>query len=255
MAIVSERSYGRLLIMRYGSMGGNHEYNKEETQAMDHTIQYLGLEVKDWAVMLSTVLGPILAVQAQKMVEQFRERRQRKIRLFEQLMATRAARLSPEHVRALNMIDLVFYGEKTLGILRRSAKEQNILDAWKEYHDHLNTRAEEGQLSLWAARGDEIFTNILFSIAQDIGYTFDRVQLKRGAYSPIAHGELEAQQEQIRKAALSLLTGEHALKMNVVGFPIDPEALAANKAAIQNVGKALETGTLNVQIVGERDER
>lgn len=221
---------------------------------MNQAFQFLGLELKDWAVVFATLLGPVLAVQAQKMVEQFRERRQRKIRLFEQLMATRTARLSPEHVRALNMIDLVFYGEKTLGTLRRSTKEQSILDVWKEYHDHLSTRAEEGQLSLWAARGDEIFTSVLFAIARDIGYTFDRVQLKRGAYSPIAHGELENQLDQIRKAVLSLLTGEHALKMNVVGFPIDPEAVAANKAAIQNIGKALESGTLNVNIIGERNE-
>lgn len=120
---------------------------------MDQPSQLWNMEIKDWAVVVSTLLGPILAVQAQKVVEQFRERRQRKIRLFEQLMATRAARLSGEHVRALNMIDLVFYGERTFGILRRNAKEQNILDAWKEYHDHLNTKADEGQLPLWVARG------------------------------------------------------------------------------------------------------
>lgn len=208
----------------------------------------LGLELKDWATIVAALLGPVLAVQAQKAVESFREKKRRKTSLFEQLMATRAARLAPEHVRALNMVDLVFYGERTLGIQRRSAKEQRVLDAWKEYHDHLNSKVDDAQISLWAAQGDELFTNLLYAVAQDIGYKFDRVQLKRGAYTPVAHGEIEAEQTELRKAALSLVTGKHALNMNVVAFPIDQEALAANKAVIKNIGKALETGVLQVNL-------
>lgn len=210
---------------------------------------YFHLELKDWAVIAATVLGPILAVQAQKAVEAFRERRGRKTRLFEQLMATRASRVAPEHVRALNMIDLVFYGERIFGILRRSGKEQRVLDSWKEYLDHLNNRGLDDQLSQWVAKGDELFTNLLYAAAEDIGFKFDRVQLKRGSYSPIAHGELEAEQAELRHATLSLVTGKHALKMNVVGFPIDADAVQANKEAIQNLGKALETGILQVQVV------
>ena len=210
---------------------------------------YFHLELKDWAVVGATVLGPILAVQAQKAVEAFRERRGRKSRLFEQLMATRASRVAPEHVRALNMIDLVFYGERTFGVQRRSSKEQRVLDAWKEYLDHLNNRGAEDQLMQWIAKGDELFTNLLYAVAEDIGFKFDRVQLKRGSYSPIAHGELEAEVTELRRATLSLVTGKHALKMNVVGLPLDPEAIEANKAAIQNIGKALESGVLQVEVV------
>lgn len=209
---------------------------------------FLGLELKDWATIVAALLGPVLAVQAQKAVELLREKHRRKAFLFEQLMATRAARLAPEHVRALNMVDLVFYGERILGLQRRSAKEQRVLDAWKEYHDHLNNKVDDAQISLWIAQGDELFTNLLYAVAQDLGFKFDRVQLKRGAYSPVAHGEIEAEQTELRKAALSLVTGKHALKMNVVAFPVDPEALAANKAAIQNLGKALETGVLQVEV-------
>lgn len=214
---------------------------------------YFNLELKDWAIVISTMLGPILAVQAQKAVESFREVRSRKIRLFETLMATRASRVSPEHVRALNMIDLVFYGERTLGMHRRSSKEQRILDAWKEYLDHLNNKLPDEQIQLWIAQGAELFTNLLYAMAQDIGYKFDRVQLKRDSYAPIAHGELEAEQSELRKATLSLVTGQHALKMNVIGFPIDAEALEANKAAIQNVGNALESGVLKVEIQPSSD--
>lgn len=210
---------------------------------------FLGLEFKDLAMICAVLLGPILAVQAQKAVESLQEKKRRKISLFEQLMATRAARLAPEHVRALNMVDLVFYGERVLGILHRTTREQRVIDAWKEYLDHLNNKLDDTQISLWVAQGDELFTNLLYAVAQDLGFKFDRVQLKRGAYTPVAHGEIEAEQTELRKAALSLVTGKHALNMNVVAFPVDQEALAANKVAIQNIGKALESGALQVEIM------
>jgi len=210
----------------------------------------LNLEFKDLAIIIATLVGPIMAVQAQKAVEAIREKRHRKTYLFEQLMATRGSRVSPEHVRALNMIDLVFYGDRIFGI-SRSKKEQLVLDAWKEYLDHLNNKAADEHLSLWVAQGDELFTNLLFAMSQDIGYKFDRVQLKRGSYTPIAHGEIEVEQTELRKATLSLVTGQHALKMNVVGFPVDKEALEANRAAIENVGKALESGVLQVEVVSK----
>ena len=209
---------------------------------------YFFLELKDWTVITATILGPILAVQAQKAVEALREHRTRKTSLFEQLMATRASRVSSEHVRALNMIDLVFYGERTLGVQRRSSKEQRVLDSWKEYLDHLNNKAEDESVQLWVTQGDELFINLLYAVALDIGYKFDRVQLKRGAYSPRAHGDLEAESAELRRVTLSLLTGQHPLKMNVVALPMDPDAVAANRAAIQNLGKALETGILRVKL-------
>lgn len=190
------------------------------------SITFLQLELKDWAVVGATMLGPILAVQAQKAVERFRESSNRKTALFAQLMATRAARISTEHVRALNMIDLVFYGKRLFGTLRRTKSEQVVIDAWKEYLDHLNTGFAEANIALWMASGDELFTNLLYSIALDVGYNFDRVQLKKGVYSPIAHGDFENEQATIRKGIISLLGGQSALNMNVVGIPTVPETTA-----------------------------
>lgn len=184
------------------------------------------LETKDWLLVLATIAGPILAVQAQKWVERLRERRNRKLWVFERLMASRAARLSPEHVQALNMIDLVFYGRYLFGIHRRRKTEQAVIEAWREYLDQLSTRAADAAaMSVWTARNEELFTNLLFAIAQDVHFKFDRVQLKKGVYSPQAHGDLELEQNTIRKLLVKLLSGENALKMNVASFPADENAL------------------------------
>lgn len=45
---------------------------------------------------MATLCGPVLAVQAQKLVERIRENQQRKLKLFYTLMATRGAGVAPE---------------------------------------------------------------------------------------------------------------------------------------------------------------
>jgi hypothetical protein len=205
--------------------------------------------MNDWAVVLATLLGPVLAVQAQKAVERARERRSRKSTVFHQLMATRAARVSPEHVQALNMIDLAFYGQRMFGVHRRSKSEQAVIDTWREYHDHLNIRADDDALRIWHVKGDELFTNMLFAMAGDVGYKFDRVQLKKGAYSPIAHGELEDQQRALRKLAIDVLRGGSPLKMEVTSVPIHDEALKAQLDLQSKLSSALDgRGALTVQV-------
>ena len=52
------------------------------------------MDLKDSLIIGATILGPILAVQAQKAIERFRERRGRKLWVFHTLMGTRAARLA-----------------------------------------------------------------------------------------------------------------------------------------------------------------
>jgi hypothetical protein len=63
----------------------------------------------DLAIVIATLLGPILAVQAQKWIERSRERQQRRVAVFRVLMTTRAALLSPAHVEALNIVPVEFY--------------------------------------------------------------------------------------------------------------------------------------------------
>jgi len=150
------------------------------------------------------------------------------------------------------MIDLVFYGRRIFGIHRRSKAEAAVLDAWHEYLDRLNTKYEQESFALWVTKGDELFVNLLFALAVDVGYRFDRVQLKKGAYSPIAHGELEFEQQRVRKLAIDLLSGVHPLKMEVTGFPIDPAALKSQLELQAKLAAALDgRGRLSVEVIPE----
>ncbi|AWZ98354.1 hypothetical protein CSB67_0873 [Enterobacter hormaechei] len=60
-------------------------------------------------------------------------------------------------------------------------------------------------------------------MAEDIGYEFDRVHLQNAIYRPIAHGQMNLDNQKIRKGLASIFSGESALKMDVVSFPDAPD--------------------------------
>ncbi|BCF88727.1 DUF6680 family protein [Paraburkholderia largidicola] len=168
----------------------------------------------EWVIAFATFAGPILAVQAQKWVERAREFRNRKSAVFHMLMATRGARLSPDHVRALNMIDLTFYGKPEGRAHKRTSGEQAVLDAWHEYHDHLSTPnvADLPDQNAFAERREDLFINLLSEMAADLGYKFDRVALKKSWYTPAAHGDTEARQAELMQSAIQVLSGRAPIK-------------------------------------------
>ena len=89
--------------------------------------------------IIAIVAGPILAVQAQKLIERFRQNHEEKRKLFMTLMVTRGRPLIQEHVQALNMIDVIF-SEKgiILALFRgRRKKIRQVIEAWSEFRDHL----------------------------------------------------------------------------------------------------------------------
>ena len=110
------------------------------------------ITIADGLIVAATLLGPVVAVQAQKWVERIRETRAQKLRTFYTLMSTRALRASsPEHVQGLNSIDLVFDSRKR--------KEKPIVNAWTEYLDHLN-HFPEGEktdvIQAWNIKGEDL---------------------------------------------------------------------------------------------------
>jgi hypothetical protein len=193
-----------------------------------HTLTSEYIKIILHRYLLATIAGPVLAVQAQKFVERVRKTRQRKLRLFYTLMATRAARVSPEHVQALNMIDMEFYGRKVFCFRFQNSKEKALVESWRIYQDHLNHLAQDAAqdaIQVWSARGDELFTELLYKMSLALGYDFDQVQLKRGIYYPRAHGEQENAQMIIRDSLVKILSGEKPLPMSVTSFPTLQEAL------------------------------
>lgn len=138
-------------------------------------------------------------------------------------MSTRAQKLHRDHVQALNMIDIEFYGRKIPLIKTKyqTGKEQAVTHAWKSYNNHLNKANEYPDINIWISKSEDLFTELLYAIAQAMNYDFDKVQLQRDCYRPIAHGDLETTQANILKGLEQILSGKSSLPMNITNIPFN----------------------------------
>lgn len=172
--------------------------------------------------IIAIIVAPIAAVQIQKRLEVIREEKGRRLWVFKTLMATRAATVSADHVQALNMIDLEFRGKTN----------KHVIAAWKVYLDHLGSYPKDNpQLQPgWADRRVNLLTTLLEEMGKSLGYEFDEVHIRKGFYSPEAHGRLEDEQSLIRGGLVRLLYGDAALKMDVTNFPVSQKVLDEQEA-------------------------
>jgi len=194
----------------------------------------------------ATLLGPIFAVQVQKFLERRGETRNEKMWVFRNLMATRGVTLAPEHVRALNMIDLAFNGGKSN---QRKKTENDVLDAWKEYLAHLNTPYNEVNFERWAEKKQELFVGLLGSMATDLDLRYDRVLLRDGAYMPKGYADLENDQYLLRKLTIKVLSGEQPVSMKITDFPVNEDLLVSQQKLQEALTRTLsDQGQLNVRV-------
>jgi hypothetical protein len=205
--------------------------------------------ITDTCLIVATVAGPVLAVQTQKFIERATERSRAQRGIFNTLMATRAARVSAAHVEALNAIDLHF---RKNGWRSPSIKEREVSRRWRIYADHLNTDLDgssDAQVTAWNVNRDEYFHDLLEAMAKALGYNFDRIELKRGIYSPKAHGDAEVRQRQMEHGILDILAGRASLPMKVTDFPISEEALALQMEYQRAMLEAIRGGRLELRVV------
>lgn len=205
----------------------------------------------DWAIVFATLMGPILAVQAQKILEGIRDKRNEKLWVFRTLMATRGTRLSQEHVRALNMIDLAFYGRKFFQLRWQTSREKAVTTAWKEYLDNLSTdqsNMTDAQTAVLYGKRDTLFSGLLIAVGNDVGFQFDSVVVQKGGYVPNAHGWKEEQQAELLDSAIDVLKGEKLLQMAIRSLPVDPAVAATHKQMLEQVVQITKDGKLNVTV-------
>ncbi|MCP0914018.1 hypothetical protein NKV53_06595 [Legionella sp. 27cVA30] len=155
--------------------------------------------------IIAILVGPIAAVQVQKLKERYSEKKNVKLNIFKTLMATRGARLSLDHVRALNMIDTEFYDER------------EITDAWKCYLDCLCQQHDNSEQALasWVKERDRLFVSLLGKMASSLKYHFDDVHLRQAVYTPKAYGQEEEYQYYVREGIKKIISGEQSISVKL----------------------------------------
>ena len=128
-----------------------------------------------WAVVAATGLGPVLAVALTLGYTYWRETSgaeyNRRLNVFRTLMATRRVGISAEHVNALNLIEVDFYG--------CAAVEAE----WKIYKDHLNNNSRPED-DAWRRAKEKLLSKLLFEIAKVLKFNIPAIEIFEGGYAP-----------------------------------------------------------------------
>lgn len=155
-----------------------------------------------WAVYVA----PQKAFEAQWQLQLRQEGRERRLKVFKILMATRGNILHQYHVEALNLIDVEF----------ADPSEQDVRDAWKTYLDNLNlpypdevVEPDEAKRKVLQNQIDERRKDLLAELLQKmgarLGYGFDFTYLKNRAYYPVGHGKTVEEESAVRRGLIEML--------------------------------------------------
>ncbi len=118
-------------------------------------------------------------------------------------MATRRTPLAPDHINALNTIDVIF---------NRKRKDDSVRTAWAKVIAHAEAGAGKTPDATWQERYSDLKADLLREIGMRVGYTFDTDYLKRQVYHPQAFVDLELDQLKLRRSLSQALT-EDGLKI------------------------------------------
>jgi hypothetical protein len=183
--------------------------------------------LNDWLVIIAIIIGPILAIQIQKFIENRKERKKQKMQIFKTLMATRATPLSPLHVEALNMIDIEFYDDKEV-----KERWKLLLDNFANYPQNTDDPEYKTKLNLRSQRSTELLSDLLFEMARSLGYDFDRVHIMRGAYVPKGHADIILGQEFIRQSLVGLFLGKVPIPVEIIDSKEEKEVVDKKESVI-----------------------
>jgi hypothetical protein len=169
-------------------------------------ITLFSVSLESWLTIAAIIIGPLAALLIQRHLERSQAKEDRKVMIFRNLMANRASRLSQNYVQALNGIEVEFHGET------------KVIEKWRSLVDHLYTQHDavsDPNSIRWNDRVTELLGELLYEMAETLGYHFDKVTLKRNVYFPAGWNTIEIEQAKLRQAAVKVFEGEKPLKIEV----------------------------------------
>jgi hypothetical protein len=159
------------------------------------------------ATLMAVLLGPILAVLVTRFIDQRRLKQTRRMDVFRILMRTRKMRLNPDHVGALNLVEIEFYGEKA------------VIQSWKAYWAHLRLPAPvnqtQAQQQQFYRDQEALLTKLLHAIATTLNFNIQQMEILEGGYIPQGWVDDDQGLRMIRALILEILNGRR-------GLPIAP---------------------------------
>ncbi len=166
--------------------------------------------------ILAIIIGPCLAVWGNGYLDRRREQRARKMDIFRTLMRTRDARLSPDHIAALNLVEIEF------------VDHPEVIKRWRELHQHFGTihakhpkEATEPRLHDERIGKErlELLTQMLDLMAKVLKFRIEQMEILRGGYYPQGHADIESEQSIIRHYIVDLASGQKIVPVAIINLP------------------------------------
>lgn len=169
---------------------------------------FLGMRWIDIITIVAIVVGPILAVTIERLRQARIETKTRKLAVFRSLMRTRRLRLDPEHVGALNLVDLEFYGRP------------KVMAAFTDYMTHLSApMPNSDERERFFEQRDDLLVRMLHEMGKDLGFHYDKHDLAKLAYGPVGWSTEQDIQRQNIGYLNELLAGRRALPITQMQPP------------------------------------
>ena len=99
---------------------------------------------------------------------------------------------------------------------------------WKAYLDHLNMSAPATEV--WTTKSEDLFIELLYSMARCFAYDFDKTEIRRTSYFPKGHGDIELELQRIRRGFADIVDGKRSLPVTAYSPP-DPTPLKQSGGA------------------------
>ena len=181
----------------------------------------VGITISDWLMILAVISGPVIAVQIQKYIDGKSETRNRRLKVFSDLMITRNSTTDVQHVSALTMVGLEF-NEKEYG---------KVVNAWENYLSHLRSfpNNDKNLETVWNNQTSQLLSDLLFKMSDSLGFGFDKVHIMKGGYSPQGYARKDFETDVIRQELANIFFNNASIPIAVTIVPSDDEALGNKK--------------------------
>jgi hypothetical protein len=156
------------------------------------------------AIIVATFMGPIFAVLVTLWREGRNELLKRRSFIFRTLMATRRIAISREHVDALNLIEVDFYGMMP------------VQNAYTAYIGHLRTTHPDDQV--WGNTRQDLLAKLLHELSLAMRMPIGEIDLRNGGYSPRAWENRDHLEEYV----VRMINGKDSVPIRIVDMPPPP---------------------------------
>lgn len=184
-------------------------------------------ELTFFLTVFAALAGPAIAVFFAHRMQVREKTRERQLSIFRSLMATRMTPLSPDRVKALNLVEVEF--SQYPKILEKFNKLLEI------YNDGLQWSSEQEIVHQRALQVvNDRTAELLKEMGLCLGFKLDNLKILRGGYYPDAFFAADQQQAEIREFLAGLNSGRKSLKMEVIDYRY-PDNILENARQTQEI--------------------